>query len=56
MADWLQVLLSAAFAAGGAYAAVRIELNWLRRDVDRLHARQDAQDERYMDHLRESGL
>jgi len=27
-------LLSALFAAGGAYAAVKVELRWLRRDTD----------------------
>jgi hypothetical protein len=33
-------LVSAVFAAGGAYAAVRVQLAWLRADVDdlkRLH-------------------
>lgn len=31
-------LLSAAFAAGGAWAAVRGELRYLRRDVEELRA------------------
>lgn len=42
--DWLQlaaVIASPAFAAGGAYIAVRVNLEWLRRDVDRAHARID---------------
>jgi len=56
MADWLQVVLSAAFAAGGAYAAVKVELRWLRRDVDRAHARIDTHDERWLQELRRSGL
>lgn len=43
--EWLQLLLllgSPLFAAGGAYAAVRVELKYLRRDVDRAHQRIDA--------------
>lgn len=42
--DWLQlaaVIASPAFAAGGAYIAVRVNLEWLRRDVDRAHERID---------------
>ena len=38
-AEWivntLIAILSAAFAAGGAWIAVKSELKWLRRDVDR---------------------
>lgn len=40
--DALQVLItigSPLFAAGGAYAAVRVHLQWLRRDVDDAHRR-----------------
>lgn len=33
--DFLVPVLSAAFAAGGAYMAVRVELRAVRRDVDR---------------------
>lgn len=39
---WLQVLVpvaSALFAAGGAWAAVRTELYYLRRDLDKLEVR-----------------
>jgi len=35
--DWLQIVAVGAspiFAAGGAYAAVRVRLEWLRKDVD----------------------
>jgi hypothetical protein len=42
--DWLQlasVIASPAFAAGGAYMAVHVRLQWLRRDVDRAHERID---------------
>jgi hypothetical protein len=34
-------IASPIFAAGGAYAAVRVQLAWLRRDVDDAHARID---------------
>jgi hypothetical protein len=43
MDPFVQQILTAgitgAFAAGGAYAAIRVELRWLRRDVDRLNKR-----------------
>lgn len=35
-------LMSPVFAAGGAYAATRVHLQWLRRDVDEAHERIDA--------------
>lgn len=42
--DALQVLItigSPLFAAGGAYAAVRVHMHYLRRDVDDAHVRID---------------
>jgi hypothetical protein len=46
--EWAVAVVAAIFAAGGAWAAVHIELRYLRRDVDRLaksvgraHARVD---------------
>lgn len=36
---WAAALLSAIFAAGGAYGATRIELRFLWRDVNRLGRR-----------------
>ena len=39
--EWWASLLSAAFAAGGAWMAVRGELRYLRRDVDNLAKRLD---------------
>jgi hypothetical protein len=36
MADLAIALLSAAFAAGGAYAAVRVELRFVWREIARL--------------------
>lgn len=44
--DWLQLLANAAFAAGGAWVAIRVELRWLRRDVDRVEKRVDGLEER----------
>jgi len=44
MNDTLQIAIAIAspvFAAGGAYAAVRVQLAWLRRDVDDAHQRID---------------
>ena len=37
--DWLPAILSAAFAAGGAYMAVRVELKFLWRDLTALGGR-----------------
>lgn len=39
--EWWVAILSAVFAAGGAWMAVRVELSYLRRDVDRLATRVD---------------
>ncbi len=42
MPDWLAAsLVAAVFSAAGAWAAVRVELRWLRRDVDSAHSRID---------------
>lgn len=35
----VELVIPAVFAAGAAYAAVRVELRFLWRDVDRLHDR-----------------
>jgi hypothetical protein len=43
---FLPSLISAAFAAGGAYAATRVHLSWLRKDVDRAQATADRANER----------
>lgn len=37
--ELVKALLPAVFAGGGAYWAVRTELLWLRRDLDRLEER-----------------
>jgi hypothetical protein len=37
----LVTIISPVFAAGGAYAATRVHLQWLRRDVDDAHQRID---------------
>lgn len=44
--EWLQTLIGAAFAAGGAYAAVRVHLYYLRRDIDRIEERVDGLEQR----------
>lgn len=44
--DWLQPLITAAFAAGGAYSAVWVHLRWLRSDVTKLERRVDGLEER----------
>ena len=44
MNEALQIAIaigSPLFAAGGAYAAVRVHMQWLRRDVDDAHQRID---------------
>lgn len=44
MNETVQLLVaigSPLFAAGGAYAAVRVHMHYLRRDVDAAHARLD---------------
>lgn len=38
----LEWVVSALFAAGGAYAAVRVELRYLRRDLEKLETRVEA--------------
>lgn len=42
--------LGAVFAAGGAWAAVRLEMRVLRRDVDRAHTRLDTHDRVLLEH------
>ena len=44
MPEWLQMMAliaSPIFAAGGAYAAVRVELRWHWAEIQRAHARVD---------------
>lgn len=48
--DLLQGLLIAAFAAGGAWGAVRFELRVLRRDVDNVAAKLAKHDDVLLDH------
>lgn len=40
----------------GAFVAIRTDLRWLRRDIDRAHERLDLHDEMLMNELRRSGL
>lgn len=45
MADWLHLvyaLVAAGGAAGGAYAAVCVRIDWLKADTDRAHVRLDC--------------
>lgn len=42
MIEALQLLATAAFAAGGAWAGINLKFRWLRRDVDRLETRVDG--------------
>lgn len=46
MIELLQTALFAVFAAGGAYAAVRVEIKYLQRDVGKLESRVDGLEER----------
>jgi hypothetical protein len=49
----LQLLLVAAFSAGGAWAGVRVHMHYLRRDVDKAHARLDEHDKQFTEIYRE---
>lgn len=42
MIEALQLLATAAFAAGGAWCGIGIKLRWLRRDLDRVERRVDG--------------
>jgi len=56
MPPWFELfalVASPVFAAGGAYAAVRVELRWHRREIDRAHERLNWHDERFLALLRE---
>lgn len=46
---------SAVFAAGGAYIAVRLELKYLRRDVDHAHKRIDGHDAIFLEQVTHHG-
>lgn len=49
--QWLQFALliaSPVFAAGGAYAAVKVRLDWHTAEIQRAHARLDRHDELLM--------
>jgi hypothetical protein len=51
MPVWLQVVLALGtpiFAAGGAYAAVRVRLDWHWSEIQRAHARTDRHDDRLL--------
>jgi len=53
--EWLQiasVIASPLFAAGAAYAAVRVELSWHRREIERAHERIDDHDDRLFEILK----
>jgi len=57
---WLQVaalVASPIFAAGGAYAAVRVTLEWHEREITRAHARIDTLErDRFLELTREAGV
>lgn len=40
--DLLQALMGAIFSAGAVWGVVKIELHYMRRDIDAAHARLDA--------------
>lgn len=40
--DVLQILLTAIFSAGAVWGVVKVELHYLRRDIDAAHSRLDA--------------
>jgi hypothetical protein len=42
MIEMLQLLATAAFAAGGAWIGISVKLRWLRRDLDRVELRVDG--------------
>lgn len=48
MPDWVIDILPAVGAAGAAWAAIKTELKWLRRDVDHLYRR--------VDHIEKRGI
>jgi hypothetical protein len=39
--DLLQIILTAVFSAGAVWGVVKVELHYLRRDIDAAHARLD---------------
>lgn len=47
-----QTLLVAVFAAGGSWAAIKLELRGLRRDCDKAHDRLDEHDKVLLEHAR----
>lgn len=40
----VQMIFTGVFAAGGAYAAVRVKLDWMKERVDEAHKRIDDHD------------
>jgi hypothetical protein len=44
--ELVQLVLVAVFSAGGAYAAVRVELRFMRRDHDKLEKRVEGLEDR----------
>lgn len=44
MPDLGPMIVQSLLTAAAAWAAVRVELRWLRRDVDRAHERLDRND------------
>jgi hypothetical protein len=50
--EWAQLVALVAspiFAAGGAFAAVRVTLKWHEREINRAHWRLDEHDKRFRD-------
>lgn len=51
MIDWTTVvvsLVSCLFSAGALYGAIRVDVKYQRRDIDRAHQRIDNHEEKYI--------
>jgi hypothetical protein len=51
--ELVEIVVQAFVTAAAAWAAVRVELRWLRRDVDHAHERIDRHDQQLIDLLQE---
>jgi hypothetical protein len=52
--EWMDVVLSALGAGGGAWLAIRVQLQWHRTDITRAQSTADKAHER-LDRLNERG-
>jgi len=56
--DWVlsivQSLIVGAFAGGGAYAAIRVEIRWMRTDIDELKSGLGRAHARIDDHIKKA--